>query len=209
MNLSSNQLRIIVIAALALIVVGAIVLVSLDGGGDPISILDAPGTTSSLRSYSGGSLRGVTPSTDPCTLLTKEVVERELGLTVGSPQSGYAENPLGERFCRFPDPGRTSENRVVISIVFNGSIDPALLNDGYNVQRMHEGRKASPDLIQVVDGLGDDAFWGGSGQELWNGLHVLIHDLYVQVDVSSGDSELDYRVARNLAVTALEQLFGK
>ncbi len=207
MNLSSNQLRVIVITALVVIAVGTILLVSLGDGREAPLTIPALGQSSDLRSFNGRNLRGVTPSTDPCSLLEKQEVEEELGRSVSNPEGGYVENPLGERFCRFPDPNQPSESLVHLSIVFNGSIDPALLNDDYNVLRMYEGRKASPELIQPIEGLGDDAFWGGSGPELWNGLHVLVHDIYLQVDVALGDEELNYHAARNLAVIALEHLF--
>ncbi len=208
MELSPNRLRLIVIIALGLIGVGAIVLLSIGGDGESgVSFPILDGSTT-LRSFSGAELVGPTLSTDPCNLLGGVEVESELGMSVGDSQSGYVENPLGERFCRFPDPQNPDSDLVNISIVFNNSIDPALLNDDFNVKRMYKGRKVDPNLIELVNGVGDDAFWGGSGQELWNGFHVLINDIYLQIDVHSGDESLNYQAARNLAVIALERLFS-
>jgi hypothetical protein len=208
MELTSNRLRIIVILVLIFIAGGAIILLSQDGNRGNSVTISAGDRSGELRGFTSIGASGSTASTDPCNVVGQSEVESELGMEVGDPQGGYAENPLGERFCRFPDPDRTSKDLVNISITFNDSIDPALLNDGYTVDRMYEGRKVSPDLIQIVDGVGDDAFWGGAGDDFWNGLHILVHDIYVQVDVSSGDEEIDYQAARNIAVIALERIFG-
>ena len=207
MDMSSNQLRFMVIFTLGLIVVVAVVLYSAGGNQQTSRLSSGQGDSIPLRSFGNPGARNSTASVDPCKLLLQEEIEAEMGLPVAEAQSGYVENPLGERYCRFPNPDNQSEYLFYFSIVFNDSIVPLLLNDGYSVKRMFDGRKASPELIQPVDDLGDDAFWGGSGDELWNGLHILVHDVYVKVNVFSGDAELDYRVARNLSVAALERLF--
>jgi hypothetical protein len=207
MKVSSKRMQIIVILGLILFAVAVIVLLKLTGNREApltIQVLDEP---TSLRSFYGPDDPGRTASTDPCSLLEKAEVEEEMDLSLADPQSGYVENPLGERYCTFPDPEDSEKELFRLSIVFNDSIDPALLNNGFNVKQMFEGRKASPELIQAVNGIGDEAFWGGSGIELWNGLHVLAHDVYVQVDANTGDEQHDYRVARNLVVAALERLF--
>lgn len=209
MENTSNRLRIIVIAVLVMITGSAIVLLAV-GSKEPDSPLLSTGENSNdLRSFDSAEAQGVTRSTDPCNLVGRQDVEAELGVSVADPQSGYAENPLGERFCRFPSTSNSGEDLVLLSIVFNDAIDPALLNDGYNVTRMYEGRKVSPEMIQLIEDVGDDAFWGGTGTNLWNGLHILVHDIYVQVDVNSGDQAVDYQAARNLAIIALELLFGR
>jgi hypothetical protein len=207
MKLTSNKLRLLVILSLILIAVFIIVLFILRGNRQTLLIVPSLGDSTSLRSFTSPDDQGSTASTDPCSLLKRAEIEAEMGMSLGEPQSGYVENPLGERYCSFPDPEDSEKELFRVSIVFNDSIDPALLNDGYNVLRMFEGRKASPELIQVVNGVGDEAFWGGSGADLWNGLHVFVYDVYLQVDVNTGDEQLDYHVARNMAVAALERLF--
>ena len=206
-KISSTKMRIIVILCLALIAVVVIVLLSLGPGRRNDSVIPQLQGPFSLRSFGSPGQGGPTASIDPCTLLLKGELEAELGRSLNTAQSGYVENPLGERYCRFPDPQASDEYPFSISIVFNSSIAQVLLNDGYNVLRMFEGRKISPELIQPIDDLGDEAFWGGSGSELWNGLHILARDVYLIVNVHSGDVETDYRVARNMAVAVLERLF--
>jgi hypothetical protein len=208
MKLPSNKLRLLVILSLVLIAVLVMVISILRGNREAPLIVPVLGDSTALRSYTSLDDQGPTASTDPCSLLKRAEIEAEMGVSLDDPQSGYVENPLGERYCSFPDPEDPEKELFRLSIVFNDSIDPALLNDGYSVLRMFEGRKASPELIQVVNGVGDEAFWGGSGVELWNGLHVFVYDVYLQVDVNTGDEKLDYRVARNMAVAALERLFS-
>ncbi len=207
MQLTPNRIRLIVIVVLFSIAGGVILLLSLGGREKTGEILPLFSDTTTMRSFSSEEIEGPTASTDPCDLVGRGDVEAELGMDVAESQSGYAENPLGERFCRFPDQANGNLDLVHISIVFNQTIDPALLNDGFSVKRMYEGRKVDPNLIQIIGDLGDDAFWGGTGSELWNGLHILVHDIYVQINVASGEENVDYRAARNLAVIALERIF--
>ncbi|TFH35724.1 MAG: hypothetical protein E4G99_06630 [Anaerolineales bacterium] len=207
MRISSSQVRLLVISSLVLIAVVVVVRLTIGEKPQVGPAIQNDKATIPLRSYMSPGDRGTTASIDPCTLIEKGEIEAEIGRPVGEPQSGYADNPLGERYCRFPDPEAQDIDLFNYSIVFNASIDPPLLRDGYSVLRMFEGRKVSPDLIQVVENLGDDAFWGGSGKELWNGLHILVHDVYLQVKVNSGNELMDYRIAQNVAVAALERLF--
>jgi hypothetical protein len=207
MKRPSNLLRIIVISSLVLIAVVAVLLATLGTDkAQPLIFQSQPGSIS-LRSFESPGGRGSTKSSDPCDLLLRAEIEVVMSMSLAEAQSGYVENPLGERYCRFPDPQALDADLFYFSIVFNDSIDPLLLSDGYNVTRMFEGRKASPELIQTVDDVGDDAFWGGPGDELWQGLHILVRDVYITVKVHSGDAEIDYRVSRNMAVAALERLF--
>lgn len=207
MKITSNQLRFIVIISLGLIIVVAVALLLSDGRQQNAALISSQPGGISLQSFDSPGGQGSTDSTDPCGLLRREEIEAELGASVSDAQSGFADNPFGQRYCRFPDPKNSDAELFSFSIVFNNSMDPSLLDAGYNATYMFEGRKASPDLIQSVDDLGDDAFWGGTGPELWNGLHILVQDVYLTVNVYSGDPEIDYRVARNLAVVALERLF--
>ena len=207
MKISSNQLRFLVIFTLGLIVVVAVVLLLSDGKQKNAPLIPSQQGDISIRSFDSPGGQGSTASIDTCSLLLAEEIEAELGAPVAEGQSEVADNPFGQRYCRFPNPDDPDAYVFSFSVVFNSSMDPSLLEAGYSSMHMFEGRKASPDLIQSVDDLGDDAFWGGTGVELWNGLHILVRDVYLIVNVFSGDTEIDYRVARNMAVVALERLF--
>jgi hypothetical protein len=207
MDFIRNNVKVIAILAIVLLAVGVIIVVISGSGGANDRPLSDFNQSGDLLSFSGSSGQNPTASVDPCTLLDANKLEQLLGFTLLRPQSGYADNPLGERYCHYFDNQDSDQIRFNLSVVFESSIDPVLRDNGLTARQMFDGRKASPTLIQSVEGMGGEAFWGGTGVELWNGLHVLVHDVYLQVNVNSGDEELDYRVARNMAVMALERLF--
>lgn len=209
MNLSSNTFRWIVIASLILIVGVAIILITNNvDGGSPSRIL-VEGESGLLPSFGIQGRRNPTSSVDPCQLLSKSDIEAEIGTTLPALESGFVNNPLGERYCRIPDPSNFDQSIFYLSIVFDEAIDPPLRNDGFNVEQLYAGRNISPNLIQPLDELGDEAFWGGTGLEIWNGLHILVSDVYLQIDIVMGDDQQDYEAARNIAVKVMENLFGR
>ena len=208
MDFVRNNVKLMAILAIILLIFGVVIVVtsSLGGGDRTQSVHPQSGD---LLSFTGSGGQRPTASIDPCTLIDANVLEQSLGLSLEKPESGYVGNPLGERYCVYYDARDTDEVRFYLSIVFESSIDPVLLDAGFTVRQMFKGREVSPSLIEAVDDVGTEAFWGGTGAEVWNGLHVLVDDVYLQVDVYSGDEDLDYRVARNMTVTALEKLFGQ
>ncbi len=208
MGLSSGTFRWIVIAGLVLIVAVTITLITINGDGGAPSSVFVDNESDLLLSFDTLGGRNPTTSVDPCTLLEKSEIEVEMGKTLPAMESGYVDNPLGERYCRIADPDFPDRNLFYISIVFDESIDPPLRNDGLDVNQLFQGRKATPDLIQSVDELGDEAFWGRTGTESWNGLHILAYDVYLQIDVVLGNEQREYEAARNIAVTAMERLFA-
>lgn len=208
MNLSSSTFRWIVIASLVLIVGVAIILITVNGDGGSPSRIVVGGESDLLPSFGVQGRRSPTTSVDPCTLLNQSDIEGEMGKTLPAMESGFVDNPLGERYCRIVDPDHSDQYLFYYSIVFDESIDTPLRNDGFNVDQLFKGRQVSPNLIQPLDELGDEAFWGGTGVEVWNGLHILVHDVYLQVDILMGDEQQEYEAARNIAVAAMERLFG-
>jgi hypothetical protein len=207
MNVSSNNFRLLGILSLLLIIGGIVVLMNLGGEQSVSRISPAQDGDIPLQSFSTTGSRGVTAAIDPCELISVDQISEDLGIQLEGTESGNVGNPLGERFCRISNPDTRDTDLIYLSIVFNSAIDPVILENGFNVVNWFESRQASPELIQTLDDLGNGAFWGGSGNELWNGLHILVYDVYLNVNVFSGAEEVDYRVARNVAVTVMEQLF--
>jgi len=119
------------------------------------------------------------------------------------------DNPIGEMVCTFP--GADDEDFPVVSlvVVYTEGMETFLIQNGYSVNHLYAGRNVSDRFTKPVADIGDDAFWGGSGVELWNGLHVLIWDVYLQIDVNSGDEGNDLEAAQNLALIALNRLFNE
>lgn len=146
---------------------------------------------------------------DPCSLLMPDEIEDELGISLGESSFEAADNPIGEMICIFHgvDDGDFPVVRLVV--VFNEGMEAFLRENGYTVDHLYAGRNVSDRYTKPVADIGDEAFWGGSGVELWNGLHVLLWDVYLQIDVNSGDEKTDLEAAQKLAIIALERLFNE
>jgi len=148
-----------------------------------------------------------TAPVDPCSLLSEETVARAIGLPVGGPQTLEVDNPLGEQHCVFPSASDPSEPLVRLVTVFQEGMDPVLVQNGYTVQHLFQGKRVGEGRVQDVMGIDHEAFWGGVGEELWNGLHVRTADVYLQVRVNLDDSGKALQSAKIIAVAALRNLF--
>jgi hypothetical protein len=207
MNSSSNKYRLIGIVSLLLIVGSIVIIMNLGGEKNGPGLFSDQGGDTSFQSFRLSGSGEVTPATDPCTLISLDQISEELGYSLEDAESGDAHNPLSERFCRISDPDNQDSDLFYLSMVFTSAIDPVLLENGFSVENWYATRKASPELVQPIKDLGNEAFWGGSGNELWNGLHILANDVYINVNVYSGTERVDLRVARTIAVTVMENLF--
>jgi len=146
---------------------------------------------------------------DPCSLLMPGEIEAELGFLVGDPYSVAVDNPLGELACMVPGENEDELPVVRLVMVYTAAMEPFLIQNEYSVDHLFAGRDVAGGLTEPIQSIGDAAFWGGSGPELWNGLHILIWDVYVQLNVNSGDEVLDLEAAQNLAAVALNRLFNE
>jgi len=146
---------------------------------------------------------------DPCSLLVPGEIEAELGFPVGDPYSVAVDNPIGELICMVPGVNEDALPVVRLVTVYTSAMEPFLIQNEYSVDHLFAGRDVAGGLTKPVQNMGDAAFWGGSGPELWNGLHILIWDVYVQLNVNSGDETLDLEAAQSLASIAMNRLFNE
>ena len=153
--------------------------------------------------------RKPTQPQDPCSLLMPDEIEEELGIQLGESHSEVVDNPIGERVCTFSGADDDDLPVVRLVVVYTEGMETFLIQNGYSVNNLYAGRNVSDRFTKPITGIGDDAFWGGSGVELWNGLHVILWDVYLQIDVNSGDEGNDLAAAKNLALIALNRLFNE
>lgn len=142
-----------------------------------------------------------------CDLLPEAEVETILARPVGGAVQATADNPLGETVCIFPDPENPDHTLVQLSIVYNQGMQPFLRENGYSVEQLFDGRNIGGGQTETIEDVGDKAFWGGSGVEMWNGLHVLVWDVYLDIDVSSGNPRDDLQHAKAVAGAVLADLY--
>ncbi|MGD8865864.1 MAG: hypothetical protein PVI81_09745 [Anaerolineales bacterium] len=148
-----------------------------------------------------------TDPVDPCSLITEEEAEQILGVELSSPTSRELDDAAGQIECVFTDADQSDQQVLVIGMVFNRNIDQVLLDNGYNAYEFYLSRKLPEKVITMVPEIKDEAFWGGTGDEVWNGLHVIFADVYFRVGLSLQDDELAFDAAQEIAVTLQKNLY--
>lgn len=136
-----------------------------------------------------------------CDLLTPAEVGAALGLAMeaGKPTG---PNPLGQTLCFFA----VKESRVDRYAQITLTLPPPKLKKNLPASKLFADAKARAAGAQGISGLGDQAFWGGSGNRMGAGLHVLQGDYYLIVDTATGDKAKDLAAARELAGMVLKRL---
>ncbi len=148
-----------------------------------------------------------TDPVDPCSLVEDDQVEDIVGRDLSEPQSIDLDNPIGERLCVFTEPGNPDERLVVLDIVFQQGMASVMTQNNYDVIELYRGRKVQDRGIEDVDGIEDEAFWGGAESEIWSGLHVRSSDVYMRVLVYGLEDEQAIDAAREILIMALSNLF--
>jgi len=127
----------------------------------------------------------VSKSFDPCTLLTAADVKAEMDLTPVNTNSESEPNAVGQTIC-FHD---LSEDEMIfaqLSVQRDTDLSPAAASGGMDVASLYDSGKEFVDAAEDIDGVGDEAYYGGSGLGLGKGLHVLLEDKGVSFNVVIG-----------------------
>lgn len=148
-----------------------------------------------------------TDPVDPCSLVDQGEIEQILDRPLSAPIFEDLDNPIGEQLCIFTAPGDPDDRILVLDIVFQEGMEPVMTQNDYDVIELYRGRKVQDRQIEEISGIEDDAFWGGSGSEIWSGFHVRSADVYMRVLVFSEDNEAARDAASDVVVSALNRLF--
>lgn len=143
---------------------------------------------------------------DPCGLVTLAEAEAALGQAVLPPETRKTNNPLGQVICFYAATAEDKVRFVQLSLVRDQGMAPQMRQQGYSAARLFQDTKALLENPQEVPGLGQAAFFGGSGLKAGAGLHVLQRDAYLTITVASSDGEHNLAQAKLLANKALERL---
>ncbi|MCF8034144.1 MAG: hypothetical protein K9K66_15705 [Desulfarculaceae bacterium] len=136
-----------------------------------------------------------------CGLLTPAQVGSALGLAV-NPGKPNGPNPMGQSMCFFAGKGTRVAGYAQLTL----TLPPPKLRKNLPASRLFAGARSHTPEAQPVGGLGDQAFWGGTGAKMGAGLHVLTGDYYLIVDTATGDKAKDLAAAKQLAGLALKKL---
>ncbi len=142
-----------------------------------------------------------------CELLTSEQVSAALGQEIGPGDQSISDNPLGESICSFTAPGDPNLLLARLSIVYAEGMASFLIDNDYSVQQLFEGREIGGGQTKRIEAVGDAAFWGGSGSEIWNGLHIQLWDIYMDVEVFGVEDTHAFQQAKALGAMVLGALY--
>lgn len=152
-------------------------------------------------------LSSQTEPVDPCSLVSQDQIEEIMGRDLSEPISEDLSNPYGELLCVFTAPDNPDERLLAIDMIFQSGIAAVFTQNDYDVTELYRGRRIEDRGVKDVDGIEDEAFWGGAGTEIWNGLHVRSADVYMRVLIYNEEDKQALEVARDVAVMVLRNLF--
>ena len=136
-----------------------------------------------------------------CGLITQAEAAQYLGMAV-EPGKARGPNPIGQTFCFFS--GKT--DKAVRYVQLTLTLPPPKMRKNMPSARIFASGRDMNANARPVEGLGQKAYWGGSGMKLGAGLHVLQGQYYFVVDVAAGDALKDFVAAKRVAKLVLERL---
>jgi len=136
-----------------------------------------------------------------CDMLTQADAQKALGQAV-KPAKSRGPNTIGQSICFYEGATDKAVRYVQLSL----TLPPPAIRKNMNSAQLFAQTRASLQGAQPVKGVGDKAFWGGSGLKPGAGLHVLKGDYYLTVDVASGDPVRNLAQAKGLAGEVLKRL---
>ena len=129
---------------------------------------------------------GISVSYDPCTLLTADdVLSIFPGGTIVNTKHDTVANTVGQKIC-FYSADDADMKFVQLSIITTGEINGSARAGGQSAENMFKGNKAFIQNPEAVTGLGDEAYYGGSGLGIGKGISVLVKNKEVTFTIDMG-----------------------
>ena len=131
-----------------------------------------------------------------CEYLGKDEVKMVMGVDIGeiTPQPA---NPMGQSVCFFDIPSDNAVRFAQVQMFRTGWAKRA--GKKWDAPSMFKNNMSFLDSLQEITGIGEEAYWGGSGLKLGAGLHVLYKDTYFTVQAATGDPDANLEKAKTLA----------
>jgi hypothetical protein len=138
-----------------------------------------------------------------CDYLTKNEVAAVLAAELGEVQAQPA-NPMGQSVCFFDIPADMAVRFAQLQMVRSGWAERG--GKGWSAPTLFESNMSYLDNLQEIAGIGEKAYWGGSGMKLGAGLHVLYKDAYFTIQAATGDEQINLQKAKELAAVVLKKI---
>lgn len=138
-----------------------------------------------------------------CEYLTEDQVAAVMGAAVGETER-HDPNPMGQSVCFFDIPSGTKIRYAQLQMVRSAWAADAGTN--WKAHSLFENNMSFLSDLQEIGGVGEKAYWGGSGMKLGAGLHVLHGDSYFTVQAATGDEQNNLQKAKELAALVLTNI---
>lgn len=145
---------------------------------------------------------------DPCVLLTQQDAETALSQTLkNTKHNTEAINATGQKICYYEETSGTT--MVFAQLSLN---EQASMTNGMSAEQLYETMKAAVTAPTTVAGVGDEAYYGGSGLKLGAGLTTLVKSKGVVINVMVGlgtgntDEAAHLAMEKELTLDAISRL---
>ena len=130
-----------------------------------------------------------------CDFIDQATAQQILGLPVKAQPKTTGPNPLGQTTC-FYEPTDDSLMRFVqISFTF----PPEKMRAHMSADKLYDNSRQMLDSAEDISGIGDKAFWGGTGMKMGAGLTVLKGQYMFNVAIAVGDEAKSKTLSMDLA----------
>ncbi len=136
-----------------------------------------------------------------CDYITKEDVEKVMGLTVTTIEP-HPANPMGQSICFFDIDAGMSIRFAQLQMMRSGWSKKS----AFTAETLFKNNMSYLQSAEEVDGIGSKAYWGGSGMKMGGGLHVYFKDVYFTILTATGDDEKNWETAEDLAKIVIERV---
>ncbi len=130
-----------------------------------------------------------------CDFIDQATAQQILGLPVKAQPKTNGPNPIGQTTC-FYEPTDDSLMRFVqISFTF----PPEKMRAHMSADKLYDNSRQMVDSAEDISGIGDKAFWGGTGMKMGAGLTVLKGQYMFNVMIAVGDEAKSKALSMDLA----------
>jgi len=145
---------------------------------------------------------------DPCALVTQAEAEAALGVKVLIDRHDTeTTSPIGNKICYYNI--ATEDDMKFVQIAIN---EQASMTNGLTAESLYKSTKDLLGTTTAVAGVGDDAYYGGSGLKAGAGLTALIASKGVTINLMVGlgkgntDEAAHIALEKTLALKAISRL---
>ncbi|MFA5902602.1 MAG: hypothetical protein WC836_01615 [Desulfobacula sp.] len=138
-----------------------------------------------------------------CDYLSEDEVKMAMGVDIDEVKIQPA-NPMGQSICFFNIPSDKAVRFAQLQMFRTGWGKGT--GKVWDAPSMFKNNMSFLDSLQEIQGIGEKAYWGGSGLKLGAGLHVLYKDTYFTVQAATGSPNANLEKSKALAGLIIKKI---